>query len=364
MSRSILIVLISFIIVFDSFAQNSKLKPGFSKSEYIELLKISARQGDTPWYHTDAPPPNNFHFKYRSPELGLANRWDLWLSNDSVGVISIRGTVSQTQSWAENVYAVMVPASGTLKLSNNFVFKYNLSDNPKAAIHTGWLIGTAFLSRDIVEKLIYYYKNGVKDYYIIAHSQGGGIAYILTSYLAQLKREKIIPADVNFKTYCSAAPKPGNLFYAYSFERLTYGGWAFNAVNTADWVPEMPPSVQTVDDVNELSPFNDIKGTLQNLGFSKKIVFNYLYKRLIKHPSKAQKIYSNIFGKKLYPYIKKALPEFEEPIYSNSMDYVRTGVTIPLYADSLYYNKFKDNKKHIFAHHLFSTYIYLTERLP
>ena len=52
--------------------------------------------------------------------------------------------------------------------------------------------------------------------------------------------------SLNIKTYCSAAPKPGNLFYAYDFEHITEGGWAFNVVNSADWVPELPSTTQTV----------------------------------------------------------------------------------------------------------------------
>jgi predicted esterase len=60
-----------------------------------------------------------------------------------------------------------------------------------------------------------------KESYIMGHSQGGAIAYLLTAHLLSLQKENKIPSEIVFKTYCSAAPKPGNLHFAYA---LTSGG--------------------------------------------------------------------------------------------------------------------------------------------
>lgn len=131
----------------------------------------------------------------------------------------------------------MVPAKGTLKISKDFVFDYHLSDDSRATVHTGWLIATAFLSRDMLPKIDSLYKTGHKEFYIMGHSQGGAIAYLLTSLLLKMQKNGQLPNDIQFKTYCSAAPKPGNLYFAYDYENMVKTGWALTVTNEADWVP-------------------------------------------------------------------------------------------------------------------------------
>ena len=87
------------------FAQH--LKPGFDPKEYYEMLLLSNQQADSPAFKI----PDNYTMVYRSPVVGLLNRWDLFLRNDSVAVISIRGTTGAAMSWIENFYAAMVPAA-------------------------------------------------------------------------------------------------------------------------------------------------------------------------------------------------------------------------------------------------------------
>ena len=353
-----------FILVFTStlFCQNTKLKPGFDKEEYLELIKISTRQLDS-LYNPDLPGPEKFKQVYQSQEMGLDNRWGLWVSPDSIATISIRGTTMHTESWLENFYAAMVPAKGKLKLSNNFTFNYNLSNHPKAAIHTGWLIGTAFLARDILPKIDSCYKQGIKDFYIFGHSQGGAIAYLMNSHLENLKNNGKINPDITFKTYCSAAPKPGNLYYAYSYENKTQNGWAFNIVNTADWVPEGPFSIQTIDDYNDSNPFKYAKSTIKKVPFPKSLILKYAFNKLDKPTKRANKNYQKYLGKIMGKYIKKYLPEYEIPQYYNSNNYSRAGRFITLYADNEYYKLFPDIEGQIWNHHKFEAYIYLIEKL-
>jgi hypothetical protein len=151
-----LFLFIILSISLQSYGQ--KISPGFDKAEYIELLKISSSQRDS-IRNKNFASPEKFTLSYRSPVMGLDNRWDLWISEDSLAVISIRGTTRSTVSWLENVYGVMVPASGDLKLAKDFSFNYHLADNPRAAVHLGWLIGTAYLYRDCLLIRRYYPKN-------------------------------------------------------------------------------------------------------------------------------------------------------------------------------------------------------------
>jgi hypothetical protein len=64
--------------------------------------------------------------------------------------------------------------------------------------------------------------------------------------------------DIKFKTYCSAAPKPGNLYFSYDYEADNQIGWSFTVVNGADWVPELPVSIQSIGDFNKTNPFKNV----------------------------------------------------------------------------------------------------------
>ncbi|MFI5134452.1 MAG: lipase family protein [Chitinophagales bacterium] len=363
--QKIKLFLLGIILCFSLFAnaQTEKLKPGFDKYEYLEMLRISARQIDTPWTHVQTPYPEKYSFAYRSPIVGLKNRWDLWISKDSMAVISIRGTTIESVSWLENFYAAMVPAVGELKISNSFTFSYHLADNSKAAVHVGWLLGMASLSTTILEKIDSCNKIGIKNFIIMGHSQGGAIAYLLTSYILNLQSTGHLSSDLHFKTYCSAAPKPGNRYYAYDFENETQPGWAMCVVNADDWVPEFPFSIQTINDFNEVNPFVDVNAIIGKEKFPANIILKRTYRRLANPPKQAQRRFERITGKSAYKEVKKVLPEFVQPTYYPSNDYVRTGIPIVLIPDEGYYKLFPYDSKQLFIHHLVAPYYYLAERV-
>lgn len=346
-------------------AQLNKLKPGFDKEEFIEMLKIAQKQHidvDKWSENTAVPDPQKFTQAYRSNVMAFENMWDLWLSKDSISVMSVRGSIMSSVSFLANFYAAMVPATGKLELEKNFTFNYSLSDKPQAAVHVGFLIATAYLSRDILPKIDSCYKKGIRSFIITGHSQGGAICYLLTSYLESLKSKNGLPADIRFKTYCGAGPKPGNLFYAYSYEKLTAGGWAYNVVNTADWVPEVPFSVQTTDDFTEINPFYGAKKLIKAQKFPANIALKHVYKQMSKPSMKARKNYQKYLGSMVSKMVKKQFPDMKIPVYYNSNYYVRTGNTIVLYADEEYYKLFPPDPEKIWANHLPKPYLYLTEK--
>lgn len=365
--KGLKLIVLCGIIFMDSTVFAQKLKPGFDKKECSEMLKIAHRQAlDTadwrkPW---NVPVPEHFKFVYRSKAIGLQNVWDLLISNDSVAVISVRGTDINPNpvSWLANVYAAMVPAKGALELEKNFTFQYNLSEDPKAAVHVGFLIGTAYLSRDIVPKIDSLYKIGIKNFIIAGHSQGGAITYLLTSHLESLKKQNLLAKDIRFKTYSSAAPKVGNLYYAYEYENLTRN-WAFNAVNTTDWVPEVPFSIQTVNDFGDINPFKGAKLVINKQKFVTKHVLRHAYKKLSKPALKAQKNYERYLGNVVSKAIKKNLLEFEAPVYYKSNNYVRISNTIVLYADEEYKKVFAQKQEEVWQNHFILPYLYLVGKL-
>lgn len=339
------------------------LKPGFNKSEFIEMLKICAR-GSSDTANHKFPAPDNHTLIYRSPVSALDNGWSLWVNKkDQTAVISIRGSTVNFISWIENFYAAMVPACGVMQLSNTEKFEYNLAGDSGAAVHVGWLIGLATIAKDIVSKIDSCQKSGIKEFMISGHSQGGAIAFLLTSYLYDLRKRGIIDSRIIFKTYCIAAPKPGNLHYAYAYEYATQLGFAFNVVNAKDWVPETPMSVQTVKDFNRTNPFENPKKSIKEQPFPKNLALRHVYNRLEKPPRKAQKRYQKYLGKMLAGFILDHYPELKTPAYYPSNNYVRAGRMIVLQPDAEYINLFPDNPETKFVHHFYKPYFYLAERM-
>ena len=147
--------LLLFISVLRSDAQT--LKPGFDADEYIDVLLRCAGNLKIP----DNKLPKELEFKpvYSSPEMGLHNKYEVWInSKQTIIAINLRGTTAAPDSWIENFYAAMIPAKGSLKLSNAYTFNYKFVQDPKAMVHVGWTIGVGSLAPDIVDKIQRYYK--------------------------------------------------------------------------------------------------------------------------------------------------------------------------------------------------------------
>ncbi|HBH05554.1 MAG TPA: lipase [Flavobacteriales bacterium] len=353
-----------FLLTFSSitaFAQT--LQPGFSKHEATQMLRLSARVGtDTSYFTGDRylPEPDGFTRVYRSKEMGLSNLWELW-SSGLACVIHIRGTVGKSESWLANIYSAMVPATGRFILAEQDTFFYHLSDHPNAAVHTGWLLSTAYLSRDILPRIDSCYQAGIQNFFITGHSQGGGITYMLTAYLYGLQKEGKLPSDLRFKTYATAAPKPGNTYFAYSYEAQTKG-WAFNIVSSADWVPEVPVSVQNISDINEISPFPTVKEDIASKQkWPKRAVIKMAANRLIKPSEKARANYIGLLGDRITQEVQKTLPEFRKPEFYPSIHYVRTGQMVVLYAEGDYFEQFPNDPEDVWKHHMHHPYLYLLD---
>ncbi|RYD84286.1 MAG: lipase family protein, partial [Sphingobacteriales bacterium] len=234
----------------------------------------------------------------------------------------------------------------------------------KANVHTGWLVSLAHLAPGIVRKLNEYYKEKkVREVLVMGHSQGGGIAFLLRSYLEYARQQQLIPGDLFFKTYCSAGPKPGNMYYAYDYDFITRGGWGFNVVNSADWVPEVPFSIQTLANFNPTNVFVNTKKMLKKQKFFVRLIGNHVYNKMEKKPRKAQRRYEKYLGHKIYKIaIKKALPGLKEPDYVHDNNYMRAGTPVILLTNPAYYTLFPENPDKPFTHHMFQAYFYLLKQ--
>lgn len=357
-------VFIIAIVVSGLLVHSQNLRSGFVKQEYLTMIGHFARHTDSLRRSSGIPLDKSEKLVYSSKELGLDNRWFMWVNSDSVVTLSVRGTVPTRASWLENAYTDMVPAQGSLVLENNFTFEYKLAESQRAAIHTGWLIGTAYLSRDMLPKIDSLVSAGYHNFIISGHSQGGALSYLLTSYFYYLKQSGRLPAGIRFKTYCSAAPKPGNLYYAYDFEHITAGGWAFNVVNAADWVPEVPATVQTINDINRTNPMSLAEKTIQKQGWAKRMFIRKIYNRLTKPSSEQVENNQKYLGEMVAKQIGKLLSGFVVPASAGTFNYTRTGQFIVLTGDEQYYAHFPEKSENIWIHHLISAYWYLAEKLP
>src|SRR5690606_34196621 len=143
-----------------------------------------------------------------------------------------------------------------------------------------------------------------------------------------------------YKTYCSAAPKPGNLYYAYDFDLITRNGWGYRVVNSVDWVPETPLSLQTVKDFNAVNPFINLKSGLKKQKLFVRLYGNIVYNKLTRATDRSVRRFRKYLGGTVYRISSKGLPQLRQPAYAHSNNYMTAGTPIILMADEAYHQKF------------------------
>jgi hypothetical protein len=358
------IICLMLSLACPTFSRGQQFTNRFDAAEYLDLFMLSnTTYKDSVRAGITAGSAKKYLLVYTSPETGMKNKWDIWLREDGAGVITLRGTVPHPVSWMENFYAAMVPATGSLKLNDTTVFNYQLAADPKAAVHAGWTVGLAHMAPGMMEWITKLMKEKqVSSWLIFGHSQGGALAFLATSFLYYRSQNGAFPGAINLKTYCSAAPKPGNMYYAYDFEYITRNGYGYTVVNTADWVPETPPSVQTFNDINPTNPFYNAETLLGKQKWPANWYLKSVYKKLKKAPGKTMNLYRKYFGHKIYGQVKKSLPGLQEPEYKASSNYMRAGTSVILVPDSAYRRIFPEDPQKVFMHHLFEPYRYLIRK--
>ena len=338
------------------------LPNGFDAGDYADAIDLAFR-----YIRDSALATQNFTGQkgsyqriMRTPEVGLCNLGEVYLRSDGVAIVSLRGTIAKPESWLENFYAAMIPAEGSLTINDSTTFNYKLSNLPKSYVHVGWTLGLAHLAPYITRTLDSLLQTGVTNIIVTGHSQGGALAFLTTSYLHYYYQAKY-PA-LTIKSYCSAAPKPGNQNYAYDFDYITRDGYGFRIVNSADWVPESPYSIQTLNDMNPENPLANVDAALEKQNFFVRLYLKSIYKKMYKSTAKAMRTYKKYLGEKLDGRIKPTLPQYKPPEYAPSSLYATAGTPIILYADSAYYTRFPYDGKNVFIHHMSEPYKYLLKQ--
>ena len=347
-------------------AVSQVLQPGFDAEEYRECLRITSHmhidEGKIDSIYMSAEPRHSTRLYY-SPTTGFDNEWELWRDDTRKVVhIVLRATVTTMKSWGSNFNAGLVPAHGVTEVGKRR--EYCLSNDSSAMVHGGWVAGLMTMVEDIDEKLDSCLKAGCRDFIICGHSQGGGLSYLTTARLRIKQQEGKIPSDVRFKTYCSAAPKPGDYAFALSYEHLTQGGWSYTVVNADDWVPELPLSVQRPTDMRPTNPFANIDELLKSSGPMTRLKLKFLYNRLYKPTDKAVRNIEKYLGTTVGEMMEGQVPEYKQPAeYSDCANYARTGPFIILMPDEGYHQIHPHVAKDAFEHHMYKAYEYLADKL-
>ena len=351
-----LLLIFTFSFIDVSLKAQQHLKAGFDALEYIEM---SVLNNEISGFPTSKIPVNrHYELKYKSSPSKLDNVWAYFKHKEkTLGVFVIRGTSGNANSWLENFYAAMIPAKGTLSFKDRASFEYSLADRSDATIHVGWTLGFSYMVDSLSILLESEIKSGITEFIVTGHSQGGAIAYYMSSWI---KRKY---PSLTVKVYCSAAPKPGNTAFAYDFEFLFRDGWAYNVVNELDWVPEMPFSIQTMNDFNVLNPFKNLKKVIQKQKIPVKWFLKKYYNDLSKSSTKAQEKFQKRLGKTMGKFIQKYDESVTLPSFSSSHHYARAGHQIILKATESYRAKYpSQNEEKVFLHHAIPNYVELVEQ--
>lgn len=354
------LLLLYFLVALPAFAQ---LKPGYDFDEAREFLKINFQFVDSA-YLDSVPAPEKFQRTFRSKELGFDNSVDFWKSKDgTIACLSFRGTTGTLESWGSNFYASMIPAKGTIGLPDGFQFHYDFAEDPLAGVHEGWTISIAYLWRNIDSLIRDFVAQGGRDLVVAGHSQGGALATLVSAQLHHLKLHGKLPADLRLKTYTVAAPKSGNLFFAYDYEHQTQFGWSFNTVNPLDWVPTTPFTVTTVRDFNQINPFTNARKTLNSLPLIPQMYIKHAYRKMDRPTRRSQKNFEKYMGKRLKKLLLKKKQGLLIPPSLKSFAYVRVGQQVVLQPDANYLNQFPQMEHEYFLNHGINQHIYLLNLL-
>ncbi len=357
-----------FYCLFPLFSFAQHLQPGMDHRELVDAFLVNSitcatKPDELIGKNYVAPPPKQYERIYRSEEIGFSNLWEFWINKeDSVGIISIRGTVGTDPSVAADFYAGMIPAKGEIVVDVKDTMRYKLAEHPRASVHAGFLIASLFIAEEMLPMLKAYYDKGFHDFLLIGHSQGGAITYMLTANLWHLQRDKKLPEDIQFKTYSVASPKPGNLFFAYDYEMLTQNGWAYNVVNVRDWVPQVPISIQTLSDFSEANPFTDGKYLLKKLKFPANIFSTSIYNKFDRPSKKAARNYEKFLGHKYKTLLKELNIKINVDDFAGNNNYQRAGNTWCISPPSDFLEKFPtDEITKYFPYHLHKHYLYVLD---
>jgi hypothetical protein len=307
----ILNILFALTISIPSYAQ---LENSFNNEEAKDMISICNSFSFIELYNSDAAIlPKGYEKIYTSGVFGMDNRYQIYNKGET-GVISFRGSTSKRLSWMENINSAMIPARGVIKISGED-FQYCFARDTAAAIHAGYALGMAYLSKDLLYHINILNNQGIYNIIITGHSQGGALANLLRAYLENLSHYEISKKN-RFKTYAFAAPMVGNNSFTAEYNaRYCINKSSFNIIIPSDPVPDMP--------FISYNNHNYFKDNINNLLFDrdsfsvKRMMTDIFFNSFEKRVNNGVKRMSNTISNRL----TKDLGTVEMPAYKRDVNY-------------------------------------------
>lgn len=312
--------LIIGILILMSYSGRAQLKPGFDPSEARDMIALCNSFTFLDLYGTDeAIIPEGYERVYASSSIGMDNLFQVYRKN-KIGVINLRGSTANKDSWMENFYSVMVSAKDTI-IIDGISHPYVFGIRDSASVHAGYALAITFLADSIVTQIRLLRKSGVRHFLITGHSQGGALAQLLTAYLYHHPDASI--HENRYKTYAFASPKPGNKILAeeYADDLATY---SFDIINPADLVPRFPfhyndTNIVSKEDLRAIFNKEESVNLRQKIGDGTK--------RIIEVPMRKT---FRLIGSSAFGQIDKDVAEVEMPPSVQDLNFFRLDETIEL----------------------------------
>lgn len=362
MNYKILRITIFFFILFGFSNLKAQFNSEFNKKEAKDMIALCNSFTFIKVLNSDKNIiPKGYEKVYQSGAIGLDNQWQMW-KYKNYAVINLRGSTSEQISWLGNMYAAMIPANGEIILPGDEHFKYKLSINSNANIHSGWTLSMAFMANDILQHIKMLNYEGIHHFIITGHSQGAAIAQLLRAYLENLPDSKIDKKN-KFKTYVFASPMVGNISFVDEYYQR-FGETSFIINNPIDPITKMPFTI----DKKSMFDLKDISEHLidTNKNYLETIAYRAIGKVLFGNPDSA---YIDKAGENVYQQLRKSIGPFSMPPYQLDMNYKT--MPNPIYIgpfreaeikNKRYISKFNLNpEQSFFQHKPYLYFLYLTK---
>lgn len=357
--KVLLLLTISFHFWQSNAQVSSTLAPGFDARECDAIMSLNQFTVDSSSaIQFSKTGMQSFSKLNGSDSLGLDNAWQLWLREDATPVILLQGTTADIKSILSDLYCEMMPAAGTIHYSATDSFTYQLAKDPKAAVHAGFLMGFAYIAKDLAPGIDSLYKKGHRNIIVSGHSQGGSLSFYVSAWLHYLRINNVYP-NLRIKTYATAPPKTGNTYFVNDYDNVTRAEWSFSVISSSDPVPEMPFTTQQLTiDVNDPNPLLMLKKGFDKAPLLKRWILKSAFNKMEKRARKSSEAYQKYLGKYVGGYLKGFTPGLTLPAPVATTNFFRPGVSIALIATDNYYSYFENRGQQYFNHNI-ASYRYL-----
>ncbi len=252
-----------------TMAQDEKAKKALPHRRESE----STGAGQWPW---PVPGIEDWEIAVNPTEsVGLDNYWRLYRSRNTRSryALAVRGTIAAPASILADILVEMIQAQGALTIKGQehapgYRFEFDLAgDRHRSGVHLGFLYSVGALCNPhwqfgLLSHLEQVINAGAEEILVTGHSQGAAIATLLRAHIESQPWSR----RARFKTYIFAQPKPGNDYWSADFNRrYSNPGFAYRVVNSLDWVPQVPFTLELVTDISEPNPISALPFFLTRL---------------------------------------------------------------------------------------------------